>query len=504
MVLETNSSSTTVKNTVCYICTTGFCPIDVHFRDGVPVEVDLRGVPCPKGKAQIDFVLHPNRLKYPMARVGERGEGKFERLSWDQALDTIASRLLKIKDEYGPESVVFFVGYTKEPRPYIERLAHAFGTPNVCTESSICFSATYLAASVTYGEGYEWFISSGSVHHATKVQLIWTSNPPFSAPNTAKALWEAKKNGQKLIVVDPRVTETASKADIHLQLRPGTDGALALGMMNVIIRENLYDREFVRNWTVGFDDLAKLVQEYTPERVAEITWVPAEKIVAAARLYATSKPAKIRMSASSTVHATNGVQSHRAIILLPALTGNLDVPGGNVVPRPVMKINDIALREEHSNQSKGAVGSERFPLWSKTYEEGHSLALADHIESGKPYPIKALIGVGANVMMFPNTKRVVEALKSLDFLVFTDYHSTITTDLADIVLPASTHFESPSLIAGWPHSPFMSQLRWREPVMEPIGESWPDWKFMFELGKRLGLGDLFWDGDFEKCIKYVL
>jgi len=500
-----NAGSTEVRKTVCYMCTTGFCPTDVTFQDGKPVKADIFDVPCLRGRAQVDFATHPDRLKYPLRRTGARGEGKFERISWDEALDTIASNLQKAKSEFGPESVIFYVGFTKEPRPYYQRLAHAFGSPNFLTESSNCFSATYLAAYVTYGKDHAIFARSmGGLDPESKLHVVWASNPPVSSPASLKALLAGKKNGIKIVAIDPRRTEMAQLADLHLQPRPGTDGALALGMMNVIIGQNLYDREFVEKWTLGFDELKKLVSEYTPERVEQITRVPAEKVRELAVLYATNKPAKIHLSACGVVHTSNGVQNFRAIFLLPALTGNLEVPGGNRRFPVGVPSNNITLYNERIGQMPHPVGWERFGLWTKVYEQGQANALADQIESGKPYPIKALLGIGANVNIGPNSARMAEALKRLDFLAYSDYFHTPTTYLADIVLPAATHFESTGLLFPAIHSPRAGLVRLREPIMEPVGESWPDWKFLFALAGRLGLQEEFWGGDFEKCLNYIL
>ena len=498
-------SATEIRKTVCYMCTVGFCPTDVTFQDGRPVKADIFDVPCLRGRAQVDFVTHPDRLKYPLRRIGPRGEGKFERISWDVALDTIASNLLKARSEHGPESVVFYVGFTKEPRPYYQRLAHAFGSPNYLTESSNCFSATYLAAHVTYGKDYATLTRSmGGLDPQSKVHIVWASNPPISSPTSMKVLLAGKKNGVKIVAIDPRRAEMAQLADLHLQPRPGTDGALALGMMHVIISQDLYDREFVEKWTVGFDDLRRLVSEYTPERVEQITRVPADKVRDLALLYATNKPAKIHLSACGTVHNSNGVQNFRAIFLLPALTGNLDVPGGNRRYPVGVPSNDITLYDERIGQMARPVGWERYALWTRVYEQGQANALADQIESGRPYPIKALLGIGANVNIGPNSARMAEALKRLDFLAYSDYFHTPTTYLADIVLPAATHFESTGLLFPAPYSPRAGLVRLRQPIMDPIGESWPDWKFIFALATRLGLENEFWGGDFEKCLNYIL
>ena len=272
--------------------------------------------------------------------------------------------------------MVFWIAYTKEPRPYFHRLAHAFGSPNYCTESSSCFSGHPGSRQLTYGPDYSLLglqsaacrpghqVQDDMEHQLTRIihRQVWQEH------------LEARKNGLKLIVVDPRRTTLASMADIHLQLRPGTDGALALGMMNVIINENLHDKEFTEKWTVGFDDLKKLVQEYPPERVEQITRVPAAKIREAAILYATQKPAKIGMSGNSTTHHSNGVQNHRAIILLAAITGNIEVAGGNRCPIPPQPFNDITLHERVADMPPG-VGSIRFPIWTQRIREMQSNAI---------------------------------------------------------------------------------------------------------------------------------
>jgi len=491
-----------VKDGICFMCMPR-CPTKVHVRRGRATRIDMLDQnaidTCPRWKAQLDFVYHPDRLKYPLKRVGERGDGAFVRISWDEALDTIAGNLQKIKAEYGAESVVFWISYTKEPRPYFHRLVHAFGSPNYCTESSNCFSATWLAAVLTYGQDYGFLYEQSTlIDPASKCKLIWGSSVENSVPRVWKDHLEARQKGLKLIVVDPRRTSIASMADIHLQLRPGTDGALALGLMNVIINEQLYDKEFVEKWTVGFDDLKKLVQEYPPEKVEQITWVPAAKVREAAILYATWKPAKIGMSANATTQCSNGVQNHRAIILLPALTGNFEVPGGNRWSPVQLPTNDITLHERIADLPPG-LGSDRFPIWTRLYKEMESNVLADRIESGNPYPIKAIFGAGLNLMFFPGSKRFVENLKKLDMIVVTEYFHTPTTQFADIVLPVASWLERHILVTQ-----FGGYVSLIEPAIEPVGESWPEWKIYSELAKRLGFGDKFWDGDFEKCLSHIL
>ncbi|MBT3362083.1 MAG: molybdopterin-dependent oxidoreductase [Chloroflexi bacterium] len=492
------SAKEVIKNGICYMCT-HTCPSIVYVNSGKATKIDradahLQGL-CPRFNAQLDFIYHPDRLTHPLRRTGERGSGSFERISWDEALDTIANSLSKVKDKYGAEAVAFWVAYTKEPRPYFQRLAHAFGSPNFCTESSSCASSAVLASYVTYGMRQ---ISPPAIQSPARCSVFWGS----SLINSHITLWpkylKAKNEGLKLIVVDPRRTKLASMADIHLQLRPGTDGALALGMINMIISENLYDHDFVEEWTVGFDDLKKLSQKYTPEHTEQITGVPAPKIREAAILFASRKPSEIVMSANSTTHHTNGVQNHRAVILLQAITGNIEVPHLNGYLSRAASTNDITLRQATESMPPG-VGSKRFSLWTKLKKEMQSNALIEQIDSADPYPIKALMSAGLNIQFFPNSNHMVEGLKKLDFIAVTEYFQTPATQFADVVLP----------IASWLEREILQGLRSGhisliEPAIEPVGECWPEWKIYSELARRLGFGEKFWDGDFEKCVNHIL
>jgi len=487
------------RDSTCRMCDSG-CPIKVYVENGQisRIEMTREAVAnlCPRWKAQREFVYHPDRLLYPLRRSGKRGEGKFSRISWDEALDTVARSLLDIKAKWGPEAVVFYIAYPKEPRPYFKRLAHAFGSPNYCTESSNCATSAALATAVTYGQGF-MMIDPGADPRC-RCKLIWSSSIRNSMPPAWKTYLDIKSSGVKLIVVDPCRTRLAEMADIHLQLRPGTDGALALGMLNVIIENNLYDADFVERWTVGFDELRELVKEYTPEKAAQITDVPAKLIIEAARMYATNKPSQIRTSASATTHSSNGFQNHRAILMLPAVTGNIDVPGRGSVMAGWLHTNDVTLHERVASMPIG-LGADRFPLWTSYHREMQSNVLADRIETAKPYPIKALFAAGFNVTFFPNTRRFMDNLKKLDFIVTTEYFPNEGTAMADIVLPISSWLERPVLTI-FPGRP----IKLQEPVIAPLGETKPEWDIYAELAIRMGFGSEFWNGDFEKCLDYVL
>ncbi len=486
----------------CYMCDS-YCPTRVFIKNGKAIEVEMlddkiRDL-CPRWRAQLDFVYHKDRLQYPLKRVGERGEGEFEKISWDEALDTIADKLLELKRTHGPESVAWYIAYTKEPRPYFRRLVHGYGSPNYCTETSSCFSAGWLAATLNFGKEYGYLLgNSREIDPASKTMMVWSSGVRESSPHYWNDYLEAKKKGLKFIAVDPRRTRFAQMADIHLQLRPGTDGALALGMLNVIINNELYDVDFVSKWTVGFQELEEYVQGFPPEKVAEITRVPEEKIIEAAYLFATNRPGKIRTSPGATIHHQNGVQNTRAILLISAITGNIEVPGGNRVSSVSAPKNNITLQETVPEMPPG-IGSQRFPVFTSLFEEMQANAIVDQIISSDPYPVKALIGAGLNLQFFANHDRLTKTLKKLDLLVDIDLFHTPATMISDIVLPISTWLERDILVMK-PGG----LIRWVKPAIEPVGETWPEWKIYAELAKRLGIGELFYDGDITKCFEYIL
>jgi anaerobic selenocysteine-containing dehydrogenase len=508
--VERNQRETEIYKTICAICSSGttHCGMNAYVQDGKLIKVEgmkehpaNEGTLCAKGASSRQYVHNAQRLKYPMMRVGQRGGGRWKRVSWKEALDSIGEKLWKIKETYGPESVIFFCGYVKWMRPYLQRLAHLFGSPNFNTESSLCHSATVVATKLNYG-----CFGVPDIPN-TRCILSWSSNPFYSNPPLTRLLFTSKEKGVKVINIDPRVSAWAEKADIHLQLRPGTDGALALGMIHTLLKEGLYDQEFVDRWTVGFEELKDYVAPFSPEEVEKITWVPASKIREAARLYATTKPACLLTSACATVHHTNGLQNHRAITLLVGLTGNFDVKGGNVV-RPMSYLytysgiptdEDLVRRLDLLDSLPPRIGKDRVPLWCKLYPESNSIFIPHQIRSGKPYPLKAMIGFGANYRMLPGSDFLKESLLQLDLLVFVDFFMTDTCEFGDILLPATTSFER-SELKHWNAGYVMLN----QPVIPPVGESWSDVKIIFELAKRLGLGNHFWNGNFDASVDEIM
>jgi len=332
-VPQSNNFRTTVLKSVCRSCHGG-CGVLLHVRDGVLVKVEgdresplNHGRLCPIGTVTVDIVNHPDRLKYPRRRIGPRGSGQWTRISWDEALDEISERLLAIREKFGPEAIALGTGTGRHHIRWVSRFGHALGTPNWCEPGfAQCFHPRVNTCILTFGD---FPVSDFTGGTPPACMLFWGHNPLNSGPDgeTRFNVREALDTNPKVIVVDPRETELARRADIWLQLRPGTDDALALAFLNVIIGEDIFDAPFVNQWTYGFDALRSHVRTFTPEWASSITWVPADKIRGAARLFARTKPAMLEWGCAIE-HTPKCIQTIRAISMIPALSGNVDVPGG--------------------------------------------------------------------------------------------------------------------------------------------------------------------------------
>jgi len=477
---------------------------------GYPTDPESKGELTLRGKHMKEILYAPDRLKYPMKRAGEKGEGKWKRISWDEALTTIANRLNEIKRKYGPEAIDFHHGHYHSGDilgPYLARLANLIGTPNVSNPSYVChMPRVFLQFNYDFG-----ILAPPDVAHTSCI-ILWGGNPEATNKPQEIAIKEARERGAKIVVIDPRAISYAEGADIHAQLRPGTDGALALGMLNVIIKEGLYDREFVEKWTIGFERLEKHVEDYPPEKVEEITWVPAEKIREMARMYATTKPGCISPRNALDQH-TNASCAIRAIDILMAITGNLDLKGGNVTPVPLMLgLEDLKLYEKLPSEAlEKKIGADKclYSKISKTWPSAHTPSLWDAIIHSKPYPIKAMFVMAANpALICANSNVVQEALRKLELLVVADIFMTPTAELADIVLPACTFLEWTRFATYDAHCDHEwnapSRIVFSPKVVEPLWESWSDWKIICELGRKMGYGEYFpWKTE-EEAIDYNL
>lgn len=450
---------------------------------GDPESPVNRGKLCLKGLAMVERLYHPGRLTYPLKRIGKRGEGKWQRITWDEALGIVAEKLNGFKEEYGAESVVFVQGSPKGFGNYVKRLANVFGTPNMVTTSHVCRMPSAMGNIFTCG------FDRDPDYENTRCAVMWGKNAVETSLTDWIPLEQALSRGAKLIVVDPREIDLASRADIWIRLRPGTDVALALGMLNVIVNEELFDRAFVANWTVGFDKLREHVQDYSPKRVEEITWVDANRIAEVARLYATTKPACIR-EGNGIEENVNSVQAARALAILSAITGNLDIPGGDFGrgPFPLADISEFTCEDKLTREQRAKrIGAEAGFVPFPPTEIAVPQLMVKAILEEKPYPIKAMCVHGSNPLLtFSNSKETYRALQRLDFIMVAELVMTPSAALADIVLPAATCLEWDGVVA-------------REGIVQivqkvtEIGECWPDQKMVNELAKKLGLGKYFWN-----------
>jgi thiosulfate reductase/polysulfide reductase chain A len=500
--------------TVCQACQCE-CGVFVHVENEKVVKIEgdpnhplSKGFICVKGTSYHEFLYHPDRLKYPMKREGTKRNGKWVRLSWDEALDEIAKKLSDVREKYCAESIATLHG--TGPRASLAAstlLAHALGSPNVISvDLHICFAPSLIAEAFTIGNSITMDV--GPDYENAECIFVWGANPVSSHPVMGKAITDARRRGAKLIVVDPRRTYLASKADIWLQVRPGTDAALALGMINTIIEEELYDREFVTEWCHGFEQLQDHVKAFSPEKVADITWVSAEKIRAAARLYAATKPATLHHRVA-VEHNINSVQTDRAFIILIALTGNIDIKGGNLLfaPRKGYISNgallglDRTFRPPREIEEK-RIGSDIYPLASgpdSIVPFVHACLAVEAMMTGKPYPVKAVYCAGGNPVVNMQKSRVVsEALQNLDLLVVTDFFMTPTAELADYVLPAAMWIERDECC----ESSYINFISARQKVVEPPAECREDMKIAIELVKRIPWAErrfIPWDAPEELC-----
>lgn len=494
--MKSISEETQVFKTACMLCFMT-CGINAYVNDGKLIRVEgmpehplNRGLLCPRGLALPDYIYSPDRLKYPMKKT-KRG---WSRISWDEALDDVGGSLERISEEYGPDSVAFSVGSIGaeniEISAFAQRFRGLYGTPNFFSIEAHCFRSRIMARLLTFGT-YPLEDPENS-----EVIILWGHNPDASEPPLASKIHEALDRGLKLVVIDPRRISLARRG-IHIPLRPGTDCALALAMMNVIINEELFNHEFVTKYTTGFEELKEHVKDYAPEKVSEVCSVSTEDIKNISRIFAEANSASIIQGINSLDQHINGFQTNRALAILQTITGNYDIPGGWTTS-PFMRLTDLRMPVEGE-----PIGADAYPIfrrfWGMTAPYGQQMLLPDVILSDKPYPIKAMIISGGNpVASWPDTKKTRKAFEKIDMLVVMDLFMTETAELADIVLPACSSMEKLGLGYNYGLTAGLPYVMLSEKVIEPIGESWPDWKFYSELGRRLGYGEYFpWHRDEE-------
>ena len=538
---------------------------------------------CAKGRAAPELVYHPGRLRTPLKRTRPKGDPDpgWQPIGWDEALDLTAARLRRIAGEHGPESVAFSMASpstsaSADAIDWIQRLMGAFGSPNLCVSMELCGWGRYLATSYTYGAGVPG-VYMPDLENAGCI-LFWGYNPNLARLTHATATTAALKRGARLIVVDPRRVGLAKRADVWLQVRPGSDGALALGIAHVMIERGWYDREFVRDWTNGpllvradngrllteadlaeggsrarlvgwneaegrpmlydpalgryegdqaalalfgevriagargevacrpaFDLVAEVCGRHPPEAVEAMCGVGRDQVEAAARLLWEARPVAY-YAWSGIEQQTNATQIARAIGQLYALTGSLDARGGNVRFPSVASASVAGGMAAPAGHVAPALGLAERPLGPSRWGLVSTEEIYRGALEGQPYPVRGLVGFGANLLLsHADGRRGREALAALDFYVHADLFINPTAEMADVVLPVASCFESEALKIGFEvSSDAVSRVQLRRRVADPPGEARSDTRIVFDLACRLGLGDEFWQGDVEAAYRHQL
>jgi anaerobic selenocysteine-containing dehydrogenase len=542
---------------------------------------------CAKGRAAPELVYHPERLTYPLRRTRPKGESDpgWERIGWDEALNLTASAMRRVAGRHGPQAVAFTLSSPSttaiaDCNGFIQRLANAFGTPNAGITLDVCGWGRGFATRYSFGVGSVGTSAGGAMPDiaSTGCLILWGYNPSYTRLTHATAVIEALKRGMRLIVIDPRHVGLAGKADLWLRVRPGTDGALALGLAQVMIEHGWYDREFIRTWSNGpllvradtgrflterdltpggdarrafawdgaaarlvpydtaagryegdrtnlvlegeyrvatrqgevichpaFELYTRLCRRYPPETVAAICWIPRAQIEQAAQLIWQARPVSYYAWSGHEQHA-NVTQTARAMSLLYALTGCFDQPGGNVLfaapPAAPITGQELAAAQPMAP----SVGLAERPLGPARWGYVATADLYRAIREGQPYPLRAIVGFGANMLLaHADGRSGREALKTLDFYAHADLFMNPTAQLADVVLPVASAFEREGLKIGFEISAeAQSLIQLRPAVVPPPGEARSDTQIVFDLATRLGLAGQFWNGDIDAAYRHQL
>lgn len=502
-------------STFCSLCgPMAGCGLNCYVRNGRLTRVEgmkespiNKGKLCPKAYASQQWLYSPERLRYPLKRVGAKGERKFQKITWDEALDVIAAKLKEQREKHGARSLAVLSPQHRTYKDYIYRFMIAHGSPNF-GHSGICF--VQRALGFAYTLGVPAIGVAGPDYEHTDLMIVWGANPAYcgSPMGTIRRILNARERGAKLIAIKPEMQPDAAKADVWLPIRPGTDGALALAMLHVIVGERLYDADFVSRWCYGFDRLVSHLQKYTPEWAEPITGLTSAQIRDVAHMYANAPSACI-LAGNAFDQMVSSNHAVRAIAILMAITGNFDRPGGNIVPTgstmPALK--SVHLRERYTQEWVDELVAPEISPGLQPFFEGTSSAYyrcLDSVLTGEPYPIKTVIAPGTQpAVITRGSKRMVQALEELEFFVVIDVMENSSMPWADVVIPVATMYES-----DYPFEVAQTRagnwLMARNKVVEPLGDYKSDYEFWLDLGVKMGYGDDFWQGDIEACMDYQL
>ena len=484
------------QTAICGVCPGG-CAVEVTVDKGKLIDlVSLKGAPygalCVRGKHAPEVVYSSDRLSKPLIHTGERGKGEFREVTWDEALDFVAERMKGIRAKDGPQAMASHSGRGSFEQSLVEftgggatvtsKFLWPFGSPNVASVSSVCYTSFGVLAPMTTLGLSESRLKPDLEN--SKLIVVWGANPATdSPPFMFERLIKVQQKGTRIIAIDHMCSDIAKRADQWLTIRPGTDGALALGMLQVIIEEELYDKEFVEHWTTGFVELKEYVREFPPQRVEEITGVPGEDVKRLAREIATTKHVALR-TYTGLEYSNCGVQSIRAVYILWAITGNIDVPGGLVInPVPKLTMEPVQFSKPERILP---IGASEYPLFYELTGCAQFMEFPKAVLDGEPYPIKGLIINGASVMTsYPQPDLWEKAFRNLEFLLVIYRFMTKDALYADVVLPATSYFEITSF-----HR-YPGYVRLRRPVINPVAGARNDLFIFAALAGRLGYGHLF-------------
>jgi cysteine desulfurase NifS len=498
---DTQAPENTIKG-ICGICPAG-CWVDIKLADGRIAEVTADkthplGMICRRGRHAPEIIYSKHRLRYPMRRIGAKGTLEFEPISWDEAYEVIVDKLNHIKARSGAQAVAIYTGRGAfelslcdifQPKGVAVSSASSvlfpFGSPNTMGVGALCYvSFAMIAPHVTFGRMLvNLFIDMENA----ELLLVWGANPATdSPPLDMQRLEAAARRGARVVVIDPRRTDTVDRTGAQwIPIRPGTDGALALGLLQVTIEEELYDEAFVEQWTHGFDSLCTYVQHFRPEVVETITGISAQTVRELA-YHITSANGAAPVMYTGLEYSNSGIQAIRAVFTLWALAGQLDVPGGLCLSSLGQHFPINRSAHVQNPNVDLAAARDRFPLYTHYRGESHATGLVDSVLKGDPYPIEGLIIHGSSLLTsWPQTQIWEQTLSKLDFIVSIDRQLTADARYADIVLPGTTMFEISSYMTYGP------VFRIREKIIEPVGEARNDYLIMAELAQRLGYGHLY-------------
>ncbi len=516
------SQSTTKEKVVITTCAShcgGSCLLKVHVKDGIitRIETDDAEEPqfraCLRGRAQRQRVYAPDRLMSPLRRVGARGEGKFERISWDEALDTIATEWIRIRDTYGAKSIVYdFVGGDicfVHTGGWMMNLINRVGG---CTRTwgNMSFQAAHTAIMVTYGTPFTNNMRDDLPNSRLIIMWGWDPASTMVGVNTAWYLAQAKEKGARIICIDPRYTNTAALfADQWIPIRPSTDTAMAIAMAYVMIVERLFNQNFIDTYTIGFDKFKDYVLgkedgiAKSPAWAAEITGVPAATIETLGREYATTKPAAL-IPGVGVGRTAYGEQYHRATITLAAMTGNIGIHGGDAGARGwEAQFGGYPYESEwFSSFIIRCLERDALPVPYEKASEYRKTAvhrgdLADFVLQGKCKMLLIQLMNYAN--QFPDVNKIAQALQKPEFIVVAEQFMTPTAKFADIVLPTNTFLERNDITMGV-GLPFIGLMN---KAIDSLGESKSPMQIAVELAGRMGITDLIDKGE-EEVVKELV